>query len=85
MDPFWGGGVWPPMWALFSENYAKMKELGPVGGHVPAHPPQICLCTSIVSQGHEVSHLMLNKRILAKLPVIVTKACYAVIISPFLQ
>ena len=42
----WGGGrapvrrgSGPPMRALFGENYAKMKELGPIGGGVrPARP-----------------------------------------------
>ena len=38
VDPL---GAWTPLWALFDENYAKMKESGPVGGGVHPAPPQI--------------------------------------------
>ena len=38
MDPFWGDfGLQHGHFSV--KMYAKTKELGPVGGHVPAHPP----------------------------------------------
>ena len=32
-------GCAPLMRALFAKNFAKMKELGPVGGRAPGTPP----------------------------------------------
>ena len=38
--PIWGGGFGLQRGHFSVKMYAKMKELGPVGGHVPAHLPR---------------------------------------------
>ena len=42
VDPF-GGGVWPPTWALFSENVCENERIGSCrgacAGHAPLDPP----------------------------------------------
>ena len=54
MDPFWGGGGFGLQHGHFSvKMYAKMKELGPVGGRAPARPPDPPMLISLFS-------LMLN-------------------------
>ena len=44
MNPFWGGfGLQHGQFSV--KMYAKMKELGPVGGRAPARPldpPMVC-------------------------------------------
>ena len=43
-----GGGFWPPTWALFSENLCKNERIGSCrGGACAGTPPQIrlCICT----------------------------------------
>ena len=35
------GGVDPRCGHFLAKMYAKMKELGPIGGHAPGTPPQI--------------------------------------------
>ena len=39
VDPFCGG-VWPPTWALFSENVCENERIGSCRGHVLARPPR---------------------------------------------
>ena len=40
VDPFWGGGFGLQRGHYSVKMYAKMKELGPVGGRAPARPPR---------------------------------------------
>ena len=42
--PILGGGFGLQRGHFSVKMYAKTKELGPVGGHAPARPPQIRLC-----------------------------------------
>ena len=37
VDPFWGG-VWPPTWAVFSENVCENERIGSCRGRAPARP-----------------------------------------------
>ena len=43
------GGCRPLMWVLLGKTYAKMKELDPVGGHMPAVSPWIHKCSKTKS------------------------------------
>ena len=45
MDPIWGGGVWPPTWALFSENVCENERIGSCRGRAGTQsldPPMKC-------------------------------------------
>ena len=50
MDPFWGGGVWRPTWALFSENVCENERIGSCGGEGGPDPPMIKFVTSLSFQ-----------------------------------
>ena len=54
-DFLWGGGGGgPPMRALFSEMYAKTKELGPMGGGggcAPGTPPRSAIGPTVWFDG----------------------------------
>ena len=54
MDPFWGGfGLQRGHFSV--KMYAKMKELGPVGGRAPARPldPPMVYAFSVSLSGDE--------------------------------